>query len=868
MTSPRMPHSVGQPYPPSSSKLSPAVPTDVRSPSPNYFGLNIDPAADPRDSAVLPRENWSPPTSSVKSFGAAIPKQVPLDANPDFEAFRRQADLNRGGNSFNLGSAQFAPMLPPTSLRPRPPPRRATNQSEVEVSRPPLGRSRETTGSRMDVDSESLHDSAYVSSDSKRNSEISLNAPSFFDMPTHASPAQTESPFAPMRRSNLSKVEDAHPRLSLPSAQDRPYFSRCFASSLGNLAVSACWSWAEPADAKIEGALNLCIPTTLLKRATFNLEKLQKTLQTEEDQEKFSQWRSVKHLIIYDASSSEKRDALSAINMFKKFTAESFTENAYLLRGGFNAFASAYPDWIDRRSAAERAGRPVASNDGGRPTFAPVIGGVTLPTASNGANPFFGNIRQNMDLADGVGQMEVAVPASIDADSLPQWLRDATAKSDHGKAVSDKFLKIEREEQARMKEAYSAFNAASPSKANSSVSLSGIEKGVKNRYKDILPFDHARVVLPGKPAGSCDYINASHVQATRSKKRYIASQGPLPATFEDFWSVIWDQDVRVIVMLTAESEGGQLKCHPYWNDREYGPVKLRPLSEKKVSLDIDKHKTTPAAAASQAEAGRRRANTATALGSSAPAPPAPAQAETPFVVIRKFAMSHSAHPFAPMREVTHLHYPSWPDFGVPAQPSHLLALVELANVMQRAALPVDANTIAASVATERGVTPNWYDEPESESNPRPMLVHCSAGCGRTGTFCTVDSVIDMLKRERIASLSANKRKDDDGDINMDGVTAPHTSARTPAAQNSSGPNNGNDTALDLSWVGNDSIDLIARTVEDFRSQRLSMVQSLRQFVLCYETIAEWIWRLQERSSQMANGKRGHIRSESEAPARR
>jgi tyrosine-protein phosphatase 2/3 len=54
---------------------------------------------------------------------------------------------------------------------------------------------------------------------------------------------------------------------------------------------------------------------------------------------------------------------------------------------------------------------------------------------------------------------------------------------------------------------------------------------------------------------------------------------------QDFWSVIWDQDVRVIVMLTAESEGGQLKCHPYWKDKEFGPIRLRVLSEKKVSLD-------------------------------------------------------------------------------------------------------------------------------------------------------------------------------------------------------------------------------------------------------------------------------------------
>lgn len=239
------------------------------------------------------------------------------------------------------------------------------------------------------------------------------------------------------------------------------------------------------------------------------------------------------------------------------------------------------------------------------------------------------------------------------------------------------------------------------------------------------------------------------------------------------------------------------------------------------------------------------------------------------MVIRKFALSHSAHPFAPMREVTHLDYPSWPDFGVPAQPSHLLALVELANVMQRAALPVDANAIAATVATERGVTPNWYEEPESDNNSRPMLVHCSAGCGRTGTFCTVDSVIDMMKRERIASLSANERKDNDGDTNMDGVTAPASTVRIPSTRGGgNGRDNGSDTALDVSWVGDGSIDLIARTVEDFRSQRLSMVQSLRQFVLCYETITEWVWRLQEKSSQSANGRRGHIRAESEAPARR
>lgn len=322
-------------------------------------------------------------------------------------------------------------------------------------------------------------------------------------------------------------------------------------------------------------------------------------------------------------------------------------------------------------------------------------------------------------------------------------------------------------------------------------------------------------------------------------------------------------------MLTAESEGGQLKCHSYWNDREYGPVKLKPLSEKKVSLDIDKHKAGSSATPSQSDSGRRRANTTTTLDSSAPAAQPP-QSEAPYVIIRKFAMSHSSHPFAPMREVTHLHYPSWPDFGVPAQPSHLLALVELANVMQRSALPVDANRIAASVAGDRHTTPSWYEEPENDRNVRPMLVHCSAGCGRTGTFCTVDSVIDMLKRQRLASVAAKRKRDADGDVSM-GDPGSLFSSNTvySGTQDKNAHGHGgqpNSNGLDTRWVGDDNVDLIAKTVEDFREQRLSMVQSLRQFVLCYETITEWVWRLQEQIN--ASGRRGHFRSESEAPSRR
>ncbi|KAI0385273.1 hypothetical protein F5Y04DRAFT_276605 [Hypomontagnella monticulosa] len=889
LASPRMPHSVGQPYPPT-NKLSPAV-ADVRPPSPNYFGLNVDHSTlDVRDSLVAPLDHWSPPSSSVKSFGAAIPKQVPLDANPEFEAFRRQVDANRS-KGFNLGTAHFAPAHSPLSTRPRPP-RLLTNQSDsasdLSSSKSLSGRILDGPGNRMDIDTDSLHDSAYVSSDSKRNSEVSLNPPSFSNLPRFESPAHADSPFEPIRRTNLSKVEDRHPRLSLsqeavelsmepskPRAETLPttletgpglilpyqlkdMLIRKPENEFLLLDVRVSTHYAQ---SRIRGALNLCIPTTLLKRATFNLEKLQQTLQTEEDQKKFAQWKNVKYLIIYDGSSSERRDAVSAMNMFKKFSNEGFSGKPYLLRGGYQAFATEYPTFIDHRSASERPGTSIASPDGGRPSFAPVIGGVMLPSGANNPNPFFGNIRQNMDLADGVGQMDIAMPSNLDSNTLPRWLQDVTKSSDHGKKASERFLKIERSEQSRMKEAYASFNTCAPATEKpGQVRLSGVEKGGKNRYKDILPFEHARVHLADRAEGACDYINASHVQASRSYKRYIASQGPLPATFDDFWSVIWDQDVRVIVMLTAESEGGQLKCHPYWQNREFGPIRLKPLSEKKISLDIDKYRSTPGpttSASNTYETGRRRANTTTTLDSVQNMPPPQSQSETPYVILRKFALSHAAYPFSPIREITQLQYPLWPDFGAPAQPSHLLALVELANVMQRAALPVDANSIAASVATENPGNMGWYDEPESDANSRPMLVHCSAGCGRTGTFCTVDSVIDMLKRQRLAALH---RSDADGDLTMkESSPIRRRSGMTNGLSKARSMVNGN-KELETGWLEDTSLDLIETTVEDFRQQRLSMVQSLRQFVLCYETVVEWVARLNERNGNAIGG-RGRPRSE-------
>jgi protein-tyrosine phosphatase len=144
-----------------------------------------------------------------------------------------------------------------------------------------------------------------------------------------------------------------------------------------------------------------------------------------------------------------------------------------------------------------------------------------------------------MDLIGGVGQMPVKLPAGMTQsveDDLPQWLQNASEEQDKGKTVAERFLQIEQREQKRMQKALSGevvYNAPLSSEGTGQhIQIAGIEKGSKNRYNNIWPYEHTRVKLEGVDEGSCDYVNANHVQAAYSNKRYIATQGPIPATFK------------------------------------------------------------------------------------------------------------------------------------------------------------------------------------------------------------------------------------------------------------------------------------------------------------------------------------------------
>ncbi|RMZ75460.1 hypothetical protein DV738_g5449, partial [Chaetothyriales sp. CBS 135597] len=707
-----------------------------------------------RDSATANHssQNWILPDYGAPSAVPSSPRQIPPEANINLDAFRMQSE--KGSGRFHLG-----PSLSHLS--------RLTSASATA-----------TTG----------HVSP--SSQGQQQSASSTNPP--LDIP------RSESPVSMLPIHNMRHYESA--RLSLPDHDPHLVGPSAITDLLrqpARVLVLDLRVYQQYAGSRIRGALNLCIPTTLLKRPSFTLRRLAETFSRAADRERFERWREHDYIVVYDGCSTQAKEAVTCFNVLKKFTAEGWGKPSLVIKGGFHAFARLAPDLVDSgpiNSGAPAADKALSISPPNRHVLA-VAGGCTMPTAECVANPFFGNIRQNMDLLDGVGQMPINKPRNLTEraeKTLPAWLRAAAKASDHGKMVSDRFLAIEKLEQKRMRSALSTKVAfGSPATPQSPrVQVAGIEKGSKNRYNNIFPYDHCRVRLQGVARGDCDYINASHVKAEYSNRHYIATQAPIPSTFNDFWRVVWEQQVSVIVMLTAESEGGLLKSHPYWKTGDYGPLRATLISERQVSLEPRPSLKNPVST-TRPSLGQRRATAGNFIGSDKDAEQTPLQSPghgTASAIVRTLRLSPSATG-SPAREVVQLQYAQWPDFGAPTSPSILLALIELVNKCVRGQLS------------------------SAEPSPRqdtPILVHCSAGCGRTGTYCTIDSVIDMLKTQRLAHAQPQQS-------NSDAMQVDHAA-----------------------WIERDDEDLIAKTVEDFRHQRLSMVQNLRQFVLCYETVLLWL----------------------------
>ncbi|XP_037541787.1 tyrosine-protein phosphatase non-receptor type 14 [Nematolebias whitei] len=207
----------------------------------------------------------------------------------------------------------------------------------------------------------------------------------------------------------------------------------------------------------------------------------------------------------------------------------------------------------------------------------------------------------------------------------------------------------------------------------------------RNRFRDVVPYEENRVELVPNKENNTGYINASHIQVMiRGEEwHYIAAQGPLANTSADFWQMIWEQGVNVIAMVTAEEEGGRSKSHRYWPK----------LGSKHNSATHGKFKVTTKF--------RTEYNCYATTGLKV-----------------KHLLSGQE------RTVWHLQYTDWPEQGCPEYvPGFLSYLEEIQSVRRHTNSMLD---------TSKSLNP-------------PVVVHCSAGVGRTGVVILTELMISCLE---------------------------------------------------------------------------------------------------------------------------
>ncbi|KAM7082538.1 tyrosine-protein phosphatase non-receptor type 22 [Ciconia maguari] len=151
---------------------------------------------------------------------------------------------------------------------------------------------------------------------------------------------------------------------------------------------------------------------------------------------------------------------------------------------------------------------------------------------------------------------------------LLQNLERAQGKKLNREEFVDEFLKLKRQStKYRSDKIYPTAASEQP------------ENIKKNRYKDILPFDHSRVELSLITSDEdSHYINANFIKGVYGPRAYIATQGPLPTTVVDFWRMIWEYEVLIVVMACMEFEMGKKKCERYWAEVGGSPLQCGPFS--------------------------------------------------------------------------------------------------------------------------------------------------------------------------------------------------------------------------------------------------------------------------------------------------
>lgn len=215
---------------------------------------------------------------------------------------------------------------------------------------------------------------------------------------------------------------------------------------------------------------------------------------------------------------------------------------------------------------------------------------------------------------------------------------------------------------------------------------------LRNRYNDVPCYDHSRVKIRDTYlSDDNDYINASYADGFNKRRAYICTQGPLQSTTENFWQMVWENNSRIIVMTTRLMERGKVKCHKYWPKKEgevqyWGAFQIKNTGET-ITED--------------------------------------------HFIRQTLELSYEGV----TRTIYHFKFTQWPDFGIPKSPKMLLDF---------------QMSIESLHAEIKAPMKSIYDPPtppdEDAFEISPIVIHCSAGIGRTGTYLAIAICREWLKR--------------------------------------------------------------------------------------------------------------------------
>ncbi|GMG23090.1 unnamed protein product [Ambrosiozyma monospora] len=335
-------------------------------------------------------------------------------------------------------------------------------------------------------------------------------------------------------------------------------------------------------------------------------------------------------------------------------------------------------------------------------------------------------------------------------------ISDKHQPTDKGEMLHKKYSDMSDLQDERLYEGYKHPNS---SEWSYKASLKDINRK-RNRFSDAFPFDKTRVPLKTIDPSYSDYINADYLNLrTGDHAEYIATQGPMRRTFEHFWYMCHQncQDQIIIVMLTPLTEGTREQCYPYWSHKSNFAIGNRDglAGGDKLIFYLKNVEKNQDYRLSEWEMTAQDANGA-AVGKK--------------------------------KQVLHFHFDKWQDFQAADSTDQIIDLSKRVHELR---------------------LPNSID---------PVIVHCAAGVGRTGTFITIDYFLHNCQKLLLEEQTASSK-----------VTAIPLESTTPPSS----------TLLSNVEKQATSFDPLFSIVQELRSQRPLMVQRFEQFVFTYDTVRKF-----------------------------